>query len=119
MLQARKRINLPAPERHNVAAPPILEAYIYYPTSDLFQGWRLGIVISRKAAPLAVQRNWLKRQIRTLCRERETQQRLDLVFRARQELKKYYLEAKKKRQMRALRDRVRAEICAYLALVKP
>ena len=118
MLQARKRINLPAIERQNVADAPVFEAYVYYPKSDLIQGWRLGIVISRKAAPLAVQRNWLKRQIRALCREQQTQQRLDLVFRARQELKKYYLEAKQKRQMRALRDRVRAEISAYLALVK-
>ncbi len=118
MLQARKRINLPAIERQNVADAPVFEAYVYYPKSDRIQGWRLGIVISRKAAPLAVQRNWLKRQIRALCREQQTQQRLDLVFRARQELKKYYLEAKQKRQMRALRDRIRAEISAYLALVK-
>jgi ribonuclease P protein component len=118
VLQARKRINLPAIERQNVANAPVFEAYVYYPKSDLIQGWRLGIVISRKAAPLAVQRNWLKRQIRALCREQQTQQRLDLVFRARYELKKYYLEAKQKRQMRALRDRVRAEISAYLALVK-
>jgi ribonuclease P protein component len=118
VLQARKRINLPAIERQNVADAPVFEAYVYYPKSDLIQGWRLGIVISRKAAPLAVQRNWLKRQIRALCREQQTQQRLDLVFRARYELKKYYFEAKQKRQMRALRDRVRAEISAYLALVK-
>ncbi len=118
MLQARKRINLPGPERKNAAMAPILEAYVHQPESDPLQGWRLGIVVSRKAAPLAVQRNWLKRHIRCICRENETAQGLDLVFRARLELKQHYLEAKQKRQLRQLRDRLRAEISAYLALVK-
>jgi ribonuclease P protein component len=118
VLQARKRINLPGSERKNAAMAPILEAYVHQPESDPLQGWRLGIVVSRKAAPLAVQRNWLKRHIRCICRENETAQGLDLVFRARLELKQHYLEAKQKRQLRQLRDRLRAEISAYLALVK-
>ena len=117
MLQARKRINLPTSRRQDAATAPILEAYVHHPESDLFRGWRLGIVVSRKAAPLAVQRNWFKRQVRTICRERETEQRLDLVFRARQELKQCYLEAKQKRQLRRLRDRLRLEISTYLAFV--
>ena len=124
VLQSRKRLSLPASLRLN-AGPGLLDAYVHYPdlearsqSEPAGSGWRLGLVISRKAAPLAVQRNWLKRQIRAICREQETEQRIDLDFRARQELKQHYLEAKQKRQLRVLRDRVRDEILAYLAGLK-
>ncbi len=117
-MQARKRLKLPAaPSITQAQASAILEAYAHYPSDDLLSGWRLGIVVSRKAAPLAVQRNWLKRQIRTLCREQQTAQRIDLVFRAKPELKQYYVLAKQAKQLRQWRNQVRAEILAYLGVL--
>jgi ribonuclease P protein component len=122
LLQARRRVSLPLSHPQS-KVQALLELYAQHrpivPTdSSPIKFWRLGMVISRKAAPLAVQRNWLKRQIRVICQEQENAEPIDLVFRARLELKKDYLVAKQKRQLRYLRDRIRAEVGAYLSLVK-
>ncbi|HEU4620902.1 MAG TPA: ribonuclease P protein component [Burkholderiaceae bacterium] len=71
---------------------------------------RLGLVISRKAAPRAVTRNLVKRIARESARQARSLPSLDFVVRAKIGLAVDWTAAKKSKSLAAFRRELRAEV---------
>lgn len=116
VLQARQRLAL-QPEARFIE--------FFYQSSDAFFG--LGMVVSRRVAPLAVTRNMIKRQWREAFRSfclapdlSSSTPRLapapsfNVVLRAKPALKSAYQQAKREKKLPLLRQQIRLETQALL-----